>query len=125
MLEPGKDVVWIGVDHPSLPKDQKQYEDQTTVPGVTGCVSDPCKMGWPANDIRPVVNNEFLQNNPAARKLFEVVQIPIQDIFAQNAKMFEGEDSKEDIERHAAQWIQNNQKLFDGWLDQARKAAMG
>lgn len=122
MLKPGKDVVWIGVDHPSLPEDQKQYEDQTTVAGVTGCVSNPCKMGWPANDIRPVVNNEFLQNNPAARKLFEVMEIPLQDIFTQNAKMFEGEDSKKEIERHATDWINDNQERFNRWLDEARKA---
>lgn len=123
LLKPGEDVVWIGVDHPSLPKDQKQFEDATTVPGVAGCVSDPCKLGWPANDIRPVANNEFLESNPAARRLFEVVTIPLEDIFKQNAKMFEGEDSKEDIERHATEWINNHQKMFNHWLDEARKAA--
>ena len=125
MLQPGEDVVWIGVDHPSLPEDQKQYEDQTTVSGVTGCVSNPCKMGWPANDIRPVVNNDFLDKNPAARTLFEVMEIPLQDIFAQNAKMFRGEDSKEDIERHANEWIAKNRELFEGWLRLAREAASG
>lgn len=123
LLKPGKDVVWIGVDHPSLPEDQKQFEDETTVSGVKGCVSDPCPLGWPANDIRPVVNKEFLKNNPAARRLFEVARIPLGDIFAENAKMFEGEDSEMDLIRHAGEWIRNNRATFDGWLEQARDAA--
>jgi glycine betaine/proline transport system substrate-binding protein len=113
MLKPGKDVVWIGVDHPSLPEDQKQFEDETTVSGVTGCVSDPCPLGWPANDIRPVVNNKFLANNPAARKLFDVVRIPLEDIYAQNAKMFNGDDSEKDLIRHANEWIEQHRDTFE------------
>src|SRR3546814_13627218 len=54
LLKPGEDVVWIGTPEPSLPDDQKQFEDLTTVAGVKGCVSDPCEMGWPANDIRQI-----------------------------------------------------------------------
>jgi len=123
LLKPGKDVVWIGVDHPSLPEDQKQFEDETTVSGVTGCVADPCPLGWPANDIRPVVNEEFMKNNPAAKRLFEVARIPIEDIFAQNAKMFEGEDSEKDLIRHAEEWIDKNRSMFEGWLEKARQAA--
>lgn len=80
-------------------------------------------MGWPANDIRPVANNEFLDNNPAAAALLEVVRIPIEDIFAQNAKMNEGEDSEEDLQRHASEWIAANQDKVDQWLSKAREAA--
>jgi glycine betaine/proline transport system substrate-binding protein len=124
LLKPGKDVVWIEVDHPDLPADQKQLEDATELSGVEGCVDDPCQMGWPANDIRPVANGEFLENNPAAEKLLEVASIPIQDIFAQNARMNDGEDSAEDLERHAEEWISNNQETFDNWIEQAKNAAM-
>lgn len=123
LLQPGKDVVWLEVPRPDLPEAQKQYENATTVKGVTGCVDDPCKMGWPANDLRPVVNNAFLAKNPAAKRLFEVAEVPLLDIFAQNAKMQEGEDKEDDIQRHAEEWISANRKLFDGWLDEARKAA--
>jgi len=123
-LEPGKDVVWIEVPRPDLPESQKQYEDATTVSGVAGCVDDPCEMGWPANDIRPVANKEFLENNPSVSKLLEVAEIPLEDIFAQNARMQKGEDSQADIERHADEWIANNRDLVDGWLDEARKASM-
>jgi len=122
VLKPGKDVVWIEVDHPDLPADQKALEDKTTVAGVTGCVEDPCKMGWPANDIRPVANKAFLKKNPAAAKLLEVVRIPIQDIFAQNAKMNAGEDSKSDIKHQAEAWIAAHQSEVDKWLNEAAAA---
>lgn len=123
VLKPGKDVVWLEVPHPDLPADQKELEDETTVSGVAGCVDDPCEMGWPANDLRPVANKQFLQENPAAARLLEVARIPIADIFAQNAKMHAGEDSDADIERHAEGWIADNQVTVDEWLDQARDAA--
>ncbi len=123
ILKPGRDVVWIDVPFPALPKGQKKYEKLTTVKNVKGCVTNPCKMGWPANDIRPVVNNKFLKANPAAKKLFQVVRIPLQDIFAQNAKMQAGQNKEADIERHADEWIASHQKLYNSWLAAARKAA--
>jgi glycine betaine/proline transport system substrate-binding protein len=123
VLEPGKDVVWLTVKEANLPEGQKELEDATTMSGVTGCVADPCNMGWPANDIRPVANNEFLDNNPAVAALLEEARIPIEDIFAQNARMNEGEDSSEDIERHASEWIAENRELVDQWLEKAQAAA--
>jgi len=123
VLEPGKDVVWITVEEANLPEDQKNLEDATTMSGVTGCVADPCNMGWPANDIRPVANKKFLDNNPAAAKLLDEVRIPIQDIFAQNAKMNEGEDSAEDLQRHASEWIASHDDEVKRWLKAAREAA--
>ncbi len=123
VLEPGKDVVWLTVNEANLPEDQKNLEDATTMSGVTGCVADPCNMGWPANDIRPVANKEFLENNPAAAKLLEEARIPIGDIFAQNARMNDGEDSEEDLQRHAKEWIADNRDMVDQWLEAARKAA--
>jgi glycine betaine/proline transport system substrate-binding protein len=124
LLAPGEDVVWIETPFPSLPEDQAELEDATTLPGVQGCVSDPCAMGWPANDIRPVANSAFLEANPAAKRLLEVMSIPLGDIFEQNARMQEGEDGPEDLVRHAEEWIAANRELFDGWLEEARDAAM-
>jgi glycine betaine/proline transport system substrate-binding protein len=80
-------------------------------------------MGFPGNDIDVVANIEFLDNNPAAAKLFEVMSIPLADIFAQNARMNNGEDSQPDIDRHAQEWADDHQDLWDSWLDQARQAA--
>ncbi|WP_435100114.1 glycine betaine/L-proline ABC transporter substrate-binding protein ProX [Arhodomonas sp. AD133] len=124
LLKPGEDVMWLEVPRPDLPPDQKELEDATTLSGVNGCVDDPCEMGWPANDIRPVANKAFLEDNPAVRSLLENMRIPIEDIFAQNALMNEGEDSAADLERHAKEWIEDNQEQFDEWIAQAKEAAM-
>lgn len=124
-LVPGEDVMWIGVPFPSLPEEQAALEPESTVAGVNGCVADPCPMGWPANDIRVVANNEFLAQNPAAERLFELVEIPLEDIAAQNSKMFEGEDTEEDIRRHAEEWIEANRDQVDQWLEEARAAHRG
>lgn len=123
LLKPGEDVVWITVKEANLPEDQAHLEDETSMSGIEGCVKDPCNLGWPVNDIRPVANKQFLRDNPAAAALLEEVQIPIGAIFEQNAMMQDGEDSPEDIERHAREWIENNRDKVDQWLKAARDAA--
>jgi len=127
ILEPGVDVVWLSVPFSSLPEEQQQYEDQTTVSGLAGAAGgqDPIDLGFPANDIRPVANSEFLDANPAIRALFEAVSIPLEDIFAQNALMFEGEDREADIIGHAEAWIEENRSDYDSWIQQAMAATGG
>ncbi len=114
VLEPGTDVVWI---------ETPESSEAATVAGLEGCVNDPCKMGWEANDIRPVANSEFLKNNPSVKALLENMSIPLGDIFTQNAKMSGGEDKPADIEKHASEWIAANQEDFDGWIKAAMDAA--
>ncbi|MHA6646203.1 glycine betaine ABC transporter substrate-binding protein [Mesorhizobium sp. A623] len=122
-LKPGTDVMWIEVPKVDLPEDQKNLEAAATRPGVPGCVEDPCKLGFPANDIRPVANSAFLKDNPAAKALLEEVSIPIEDIFAQNAKMNDGEGKTEDIQRHASEWIETHGDLVSEWVEKAKTAA--
>jgi glycine betaine/proline transport system substrate-binding protein len=52
--------------------------------------------------------------------LFELVEIPLEDIAAQNARMAAGEDSSDDIRRHAEEWIEIHQSEVDQWLEEAR-----
>ncbi len=122
-LKPGKDVMWINVPEIKPSEAQEGFEDMMTLSGIDGAVSDPVKMGFVANDIRVVANKEFLAKNPAAKKLFEIMSISVIDISAQNTKMNEGESSAKDIERHAAEWIKNNQDQWNAWLTEARNAA--
>ncbi|MEO3386279.1 glycine betaine/L-proline ABC transporter substrate-binding protein ProX [Mesorhizobium sp. CAU 1741] len=122
-LKPGEDVMWIEVPEINLPEAQADLADAATLDGVEGCINDPCMLGFPANDIRPVVNTAFLGENPAVGALLEAASIPIADIFSQNAKMNAGEGDQEDIERHASEWIEANADLVDGWLEEARAAA--
>ena len=70
-----------------------------------------------------VANKAFVEKNPAAGKLFEVMRLSVDDINAQNHRMANGENTPADIERHTDGWIKAHQKTFDGWVAQAMAAA--
>ncbi|WP_295813472.1 glycine betaine/L-proline ABC transporter substrate-binding protein ProX [uncultured Nitratireductor sp.] len=114
-LKLGEDVVWIQV-----PEDAT---DENAAAGIDACVADPCVMGFEANDIVPVANSEFLEENPAVATLLKTASIPLDDIFAQNSAMNDGADSPEDIKKQASDWISENQDTVDSWLEEARAAA--
>lgn len=122
-LVPGEDVMWIEVPEVNLPKDLADLADAAVIKGVEGCVADPCTLGFPANDIVPVANSSFLEDNPAAAKLLELASIPLPAIFEQNAAMNNGAGSTDDIRQQASEWIANNRDLVDSWIEEARSAA--
>ena len=113
-LRPGKDVVWLQVPFTALPGDQAKVK--TALP-------DGKNYGFPLNTQKIVANKEFTDKNPAAAKLFEVMRLPIGDINAQNLAMKNGQNKPADIERHTDGWIKAHQKIFDGWIAQAKAAA--
>lgn len=123
-LKPGEDVLWINVPEIMPTEAQKDQAALMTVSDVAGAVSDPVKLGFVVADIQIVANKKFTAENPAAKKFFEVFELPLADINEQNTKMENGEKSQKNIERHAKEWIEKNQKQWDGWLDAARNAAM-
>ena len=106
-LPPGDAVVWL--ESPALEDD----EGTTEVRGLAGCAGNPCDLGWPVNSIRAVANSEFLDDNADIRRLLEQVQIPLDDIAAQNAADSDAKDA-------AAAWIADNRALVDIWLANAR-----
>lgn len=114
VLTPGEDAVWI-----QTPEASKQ----ATIADIDGCVDNPCQIGWDANDIRAVANTAFLNANPAVRTLLERMTVPLGDILAQNARLHAGEDTPEHIERHAAQWVEENREIFAMWIRTAIDAA--
>lgn len=112
VLVPGKDVEWLDVPYTSLPD------------GATGETTFEGKnLGFAVDSIRVVARNDFLEANPAVRKLFEVATIDINDVSAENKLIADGEDSSEDIDRHVDDWIAANQAEYDSWLEEARAAA--
>lgn len=119
-LVPGEDVVWIEVAEVNLPEEIESLAEAATREGVEGCVNDPCRLGFPANNIVSVVNSEFLSENPAVRALLEAAEVSLTDVYAQNARMNAGDT---DVQAHAAAWITENRDAVDGWLEQARAAA--
>lgn len=113
-LKPGKDVVWLEVPFSSLPGEQK---------GMDTKLPNGKNYGFVVNNQQIVANKTWAEKNPAAAKLFEVMQLPVGDINAQNHLMSQGQNKPADIERHVDGWIKAHQKAFDGWIGQALQAA--
>ena len=122
-LKPGEDVVWINVPEIKPREAQANDTDRMVAEGIVGAVSDPVKLGFIAADIQIVANKEFLDENPAAKRFFELFSMPLADVSEQNTKMQDGEKSQKDIERHASEWIAKNRAVWDGWLKEATVAA--
>ena len=112
VLRPGKEVSWLEV--PNVPG--AQGEDQTQLPNGKN-------YGFKLNQQYILANKAWAEKNPAAARLFAVMQLPIADINAQNMRMRQGESSEADVGRHVDGWIKAHQHTFDGWLEQARAAA--
>lgn len=112
-LVPGRDVRWL--EAPSPPG------TDTTAPHVPGCADAPCETGFVANSIRIVANEAFLRENPAARRLFELIRIPRQAIYKQKRRLYRDEHTTST--EAAEQWIQAHRAKVERWLKAARTAA--
>ena len=112
VLKPDQDVVWLEVPFTSLPEGLENVtEENTSVKGKN--------YGFPKTEQRIVANKKFLEANPIAKRWFELVQIPPEDINQESLRIQEGENKPEDIQRHAQEWVAQNQELFDSWLAEA------
>jgi glycine betaine/proline transport system substrate-binding protein len=117
VLTAGEEVEWLNVPYTSLPEAQGDVaEEDTTVDGTN--------LGFALDQIRILSNREFAEANPAAATFFDLVQIPINDVSAQNQLIQDGEDSPDDVRRHAEEWIAENQDQFDSWIQEAMEADM-
>ncbi|MEE3663943.1 glycine betaine/L-proline ABC transporter substrate-binding protein ProX [Brenneria sp. g21c3] len=114
VLVPGRDVVWLQVPFSSLPGSQQ---------GISTKLPNGADYGFPVNNVRIAANKVWAEKNPAAAKLFSIMKLPLADVNAQNQRMHNGENSEQDIERHANGWIKAHQQLFDGWVKTAAEAA--
>ena len=114
VLRTGKESVWLQVPYSTMPGVQA---------GTDTKLPNGKNYGFPLNNEYIVANKEWVTQNPAAGKLFEVMQIPLNDISAQNRLIHKGEKSAAAIDRHANSWIKAHQTTFDGWIKQAQAAA--
>lgn len=112
VLQPGIDVVWLQVPASAT----QGGAPDTQLPNGRN-------YGFQADREQIVANRAFVEKNPAAARLFELMKLPIADINAQNLRMSEGQNSQQDVERHTDGWIRAHQALFEGWIAQARTAA--
>jgi glycine betaine/proline transport system substrate-binding protein len=115
VLTEGEDVTWLEVPYTSLPEAQAQVtEEETSAEGKN--------LGFAVDQQVILANQEFVDANPAAEKFFELVEVPIGDVSAQNQLMQDGEDTPEQIRAHAEAWVADNQEQFDGWIEEALAA---
>ena len=114
VLVPGKDVVWLQVPFTALPKGQQ---------GIDTKLPNGQNYGFVVNTQRILANRKFIEANPAAKKLFEEMKLPVADINAQNQAMHDGANKPADIERQTDGWIKAHQKTFDKWIADATAAA--
>ncbi|WP_372426437.1 glycine betaine/L-proline ABC transporter substrate-binding protein ProX [Salinarimonas chemoclinalis] len=112
VLVPGEDVEWLEVPYTSLPNNPDATAEDTSAEGKN--------LGFAVDEIRVLANRGWAEENPQAARFLELAEIPINDVSAQNLLMQQGEDSMDDIERHAREWIEENVDRFDAWLDEAR-----
>ncbi len=127
-LRPGDNVVWLEVNDvidDSNPLGVEGGEDHDQTPGVAGIGAEQCpgsdgecQLGWVAADIQVTANNEWLAANPAAASLLEQFQMNVVEVSLMNVEMGDGAD----VADLAAQWIEDNRDLVDGWLETARAA---
>lgn len=110
-LVPGKDVTWLEVPYSANPN------------GTDTKLPNGKNYGFDINSERIVANKDWAKANPAAAKLFQIMKLPINAVSAENMMISNGQDSVKEIERHADQWIQANQKTFDRWIKVAKQAA--
>ena len=114
VLKPGEDVVWLEVPFSSLPGEQAGIDTQ---------LPNGKNYGFIVNTQRILANKDFVEANPAAKKLFSDMKLPVADINAQNMAMNDGANKPADIERHVDGWIKAHQAQWDQWIADALAAA--
>ncbi len=128
-LIPGENVYWLTVDEvidDSNPLGVEGGEGHNQLPGTAtigeeqcpGSVDGTCQLGWIAADIQATTNTEWLEANPAAQSLLEQFQMNVVEVSLMNVDMADGAD----VTELAAQWIEDNRDVVDGWLETARAA---
>ncbi|NGO55350.1 glycine betaine/L-proline ABC transporter substrate-binding protein ProX [Allomesorhizobium camelthorni] len=110
VLRPGRDVIQLDVPF------------SAATDGSDTALADGSNPGFKVNDIDILANKQFLAKNPAAKKFFELVKIPLDDVNAVILRQHEGEEKPEQITHQAHDWVAKNQAQFDSWVKEAATA---
>ena len=130
-LRPGDNVVWLGVEEvvdDSNPLGREGGEEWDQRPGTAEISPEECpaaealgtcQLGWLVADILVSARHDFLDENPAAAKLLEVIELNIVDVSLQIVEQENGADLNDLV----TQWIADNQDQVDAWITEAMAAA--
>ncbi|NNE80593.1 MAG: glycine betaine/L-proline ABC transporter substrate-binding protein ProX [Silicimonas sp.] len=108
-LKEDEDVVWLNAPFSSLPGDQ----------GTDTAWPDGRNPGFGSNDNYVLVNKEFADANPKAMAFFNGLEIPVADLSVMMTRMNNGEDSPEQLEQIAKDWIADHQAEWDALIAKA------
>jgi len=115
ILKPDEDVIWLEVPFTSSPEHIiGETEEETTFNGKN--------LGFSRPTQKVIANREFLASNPVAKRWFELVQIPLQDMNEASLQIKEGANTTEYMRRLAQKWVSENQEQFDRWIAEAKAA---
>lgn len=109
-LVPGKDVVFLQVTHSANPN---------TASTKLGNGAD---YGFNINHQKIAANASIKTNNKDIAKLFNIVEIDVNDISGQNMLMSNGQNKQKDIKRHVQSWLKKNSAKVDAWIKTAQAA---
>lgn len=106
-LVPGKDVTFLQVTHSANPN-----TDSTKL-------SNGADYGFNVNN-QKIVASANVNEHKDISKLFEIINISVNDISGQNMLMANGQNKEKDVKRHVKLWLQQNAKQVDSWVAQAK-----
>lgn len=114
VLKVDRDVIWLEVPFTSVRPGYGQVTTRDT--SVNGK-----NLGMVQGKYRVIANKKFLAKNPSIKRFFELVKIPYQDMIRESYRIKNGEDKPEDIRRHAEEWVEQNNNLFEEWINQIKQ----
>ena len=122
VLQPGRDVVALTAPQVADAAPAAEATDAASTEAVAPAASaEAANVGFGVNTQRIVVNRAFIEANPVAARLFEVIKLPASDIGLQNYAMYKGQFERFKVDSHVDGWLRANQDTFNGWIAEALK----
>ncbi len=109
-LVPGKDVVFLQVTHSANPNTASTK------------LANGADYGFNINHQKIATNASVKTKHKDIAKLFDIVEIDVNDISGQNMLMANGQNKQKDIKRHVQTWLEKNKTKVDAWIKEAKAA---
>ena len=109
-LVPGKDVVFLQVTKSAHPN------------GKSTKLGNGADYGFNVNHQKIVANASTVSNHKDIAKLFDIVEINVNDVSGQNMLMANGQKKESDVKRHVASWLKANASQVNAWIKEAKAA---
>ncbi|MBU3013259.1 glycine betaine/L-proline ABC transporter substrate-binding protein ProX [Poseidonibacter lekithochrous] len=109
-LVPGKDVTFLQVTHSANPSTTSTK------------LANGADYGFNINNQKIATNMSVKTKHKDIAKLFDIVEIDVNDISGQNMLMTNGQNKQKDIKRHVQKWLETNKTKVDSWIKAANAA---